>query len=109
MKEDIINFLMERLQEPSTWRGVIWLITALGFALDPDQRESIVTTGMAFVGLIGVFTKDKKKEVIQEQQQKTEEAVIEYKKTTPDPNKPKKPVKPKVPKGKDKDNFFNDK
>lgn len=59
--ESIISFFIQRLNEPSTWRGLIWLVTALGLALSPEQKESIVTTGMAVAGLIGVFTKDKSK------------------------------------------------
>lgn len=109
MKEEIINFLLERLKEPSTWRGIIWLITAFGFALDPDQREAIVTTGMSLVGLIGVFTSEYKKpqepesvpeeikEVQIKQKQKTTEAVNNVRKS-------KKNGKTKP----DPDNFFND-
>lgn len=43
------------LGEASTWRGMIFLITALGVQFDPDQIDAIVATGLAIHGLIGVF------------------------------------------------------
>jgi hypothetical protein len=57
---DITNFILDRLDEPSTWRGFIALLTAAGVALSPEQADAIVATGLALIGLFGVFTKDKK-------------------------------------------------
>lgn len=51
------DHLFDRLQEPSTWRGLVWITTALGFGVSPDQMEAIVGAGCAVAGLIGVFTK----------------------------------------------------
>ena len=51
----IIAYLIERLDEPSTWRGIVWFITAFGIVLSPEQKESVVATGMAIAGLVGVF------------------------------------------------------
>lgn len=45
-------------REPSTWRGLIWLLTAAGVALSPDQQAAIVAGGMAFAGLLGAFLSD---------------------------------------------------
>lgn len=79
----IIEFIVTRLSEPSTWRGVIWIATAFGLALDPSQKEAIISAGMALAGLVGVFTKDKAKptkeqiDKVQEiVQQKVDEAVL---------------------------------
>ena len=49
------------LAEPGTWRGIIMISTAFGASLDEEQQNSIITTGIAVVGLIGVFFKDDKK------------------------------------------------
>jgi len=49
------------LAEPGTWRGIIMIATAFGASLDEEQQNSIITTGIAVVGLIGVFFKDDKK------------------------------------------------
>ena len=70
----MLEYILSRLAEPSTWRGIIWIATAFGFALSPDQKEAIATAGMALVGAIGVFTKDKAKPT-QEQIQKVNEMI----------------------------------
>jgi hypothetical protein len=53
-----MNWIMNRLREASTWRGLVWLLVASGVALRPDQVEALVVTGMALAGLLGVFLKD---------------------------------------------------
>jgi hypothetical protein len=52
--------LLRRAQEPSTWRGAVWLATALGVGISPEMALSISQAGMAIAGLIGVLTKDAK-------------------------------------------------
>jgi hypothetical protein len=52
-------YLLERLKEPSTWRGLTALLTAVGVALSPEQVNAIVSAGLALIGVLGVFTKDK--------------------------------------------------
>ncbi len=54
-----MNWLLNRLREASTWRGLVWLLTVSGVALRPDQVEAIVLAGMAIAGLLGVFLQDK--------------------------------------------------
>lgn len=46
------------IRETSTWRGLIWLLTAVGVSLSPDQQTAITTGGMALAGLIGTFLPD---------------------------------------------------
>ncbi len=53
------NYAIERLKEPSTWRGFVWLATAAGITLAPEAVESIVVIGTTAAGLVGVLTKDK--------------------------------------------------
>lgn len=52
------EYLMERLKEPSTWRGVVMLLTTAGMTISPELQNVIVSVGLAVVGLLGVFTKD---------------------------------------------------
>lgn len=54
-----MNWILQRLREPSTWRGLVWLATVAGLALSPQQAEAIVTAGMALAGLLGVFLPEK--------------------------------------------------
>ena len=44
--------------EPSTWRGLVLVVTAFGAVLTPEQQGAIVSFGIALAGLIGVFVKD---------------------------------------------------
>jgi hypothetical protein len=37
-----LSYIYARLSEPSTWRGIIALVTAAGVALSPDQVDKIV-------------------------------------------------------------------
>jgi hypothetical protein len=54
----ILDYILNRLNEVSTWRGITLLLTALGISLNPEQVAAITTTGLAIVGAINVFKKD---------------------------------------------------
>lgn len=56
----IVDYIIERLSENSTWRGLVLLSTALGVVLSPEQIESIIATGLAIIGTINVFRKSPK-------------------------------------------------
>jgi hypothetical protein len=53
-----MNWLLDRLKEESTWRGIVLLVTALGVKLDPERGEAIIALGLAVVGLINVLRKE---------------------------------------------------
>lgn len=53
-----MNWFLDRLKEPSSYRGLVWLLTALGVSLSPEAWQYITTIGMAAAGLIGVLTHD---------------------------------------------------
>jgi hypothetical protein len=55
----IVNILLERLSENSTWRGLILVATALGVKLDPELQNQILVAGLGLVGLINVLRKGK--------------------------------------------------
>lgn len=46
-----MNYMLERLREPSTWRGIVMLVTALGVSLTPDQQSAISKQGLPLSGL----------------------------------------------------------
>lgn len=50
------SYLIARVKEPSTWRGLVLLLTAAGVPMAPALAESIITVGLAVAGLIGVAT-----------------------------------------------------
>lgn len=53
-----MNWLLNQLKEASTWRGLVWLLTVFGIALNPEQTAAITALGMAVAGALGVFLKD---------------------------------------------------
>ena len=57
---NFLKFALDRLDEPSTWRGLVAIATALGVQLSPDLQAAIISAGMAVIGLIAVLTADKK-------------------------------------------------
>ena len=52
-------YVIERMKEPSTWRGIVLLLTAIGVPVAPALADAIVSVGLAVAGLIGVATPDK--------------------------------------------------
>jgi hypothetical protein len=55
----ILDYILARLSENSTYRGAIFLAAALGLQLSPEHQEAIVTAALAVVGAINVFRKGK--------------------------------------------------
>ena len=55
----MIEYVLARLKEASTWRGLIGLLTAAGISISPELLDKIVAAGMALMGVIGKFFKDK--------------------------------------------------
>ena len=51
-------YLLARLKEASTWRGIALLLTAFGVQIAPDVQEAIISAGVAVAGAIGVFFPD---------------------------------------------------
>lgn len=54
-----MNWIIDRLKEESTWRGIVLLVTACGVKLEPDKAQAIIATGLAIVGLINVLRKER--------------------------------------------------
>lgn len=52
-------YLAARLKEPSTWRGIVLLLTAFGVPIAPAMADTIVSVGLAVAGFIGVAAPDK--------------------------------------------------
>lgn len=56
----MLQFILERGKEPSTWRGLVAIVTAAGVSLSPELAEAVIALGLAVIGIIGVITADKK-------------------------------------------------
>lgn len=55
----MLSFILQRLKEATTWKGIIMLLAAAGVTLDPDQIQAIIAAGLALIGVIDVFIKEK--------------------------------------------------
>lgn len=55
------QYMLERLKEASTWRSIVYVLTAAGVPMAPGMAEYIVAAGMGIAGVIGILTKDKLK------------------------------------------------
>jgi hypothetical protein len=55
----IIEVILAKLSENSTWRGLILLAMALGLKIDPELQNQILTAGLSLVGIINVIRKGK--------------------------------------------------
>ena len=55
------KYVIQRLAEPSTWRGIVALVTAAGISLSPEQAAAITAAGLAVIGVVGAFFSDKVK------------------------------------------------
>lgn len=51
------DYILDRVKEPSTWRGFILFLTAIGVPIAPELQTAIVSAGLGVAGLIGVVTK----------------------------------------------------
>jgi C4-dicarboxylate transporter len=56
----LLNFLLSRAKEASTWRGATVIATTLGVALSPALSDAIILAGSAVFGLIEVIRSEKK-------------------------------------------------
>lgn len=54
-----MDWLKARAVEQSTWKGVGWLLVALGL-VPVGSVELVVSAGVALVGLVEVVRKEKK-------------------------------------------------
>jgi hypothetical protein len=50
--------ILESLRQPSAWRGLIWILTAIGINLSPDEAANVMALGAAAAGTAGALIKD---------------------------------------------------
>lgn len=55
-----LSWLLDRLKEPSTWYGVIAMLTSAGVNFDPDLTNQIISAGVGLAGIVAFVTKEKK-------------------------------------------------
>ncbi len=53
----IVDAILTKLGENSTWRGIILVSTALGLKIEPALQEQILVAGLGLIGLINILRK----------------------------------------------------
>lgn len=53
-----MEWFVDRMTEPSTWRGLVGLLTSAGIIVSPELATQIVAAGLAVMGLINVIRKE---------------------------------------------------
>ena len=54
-----MKYILDRLKEPSSWRGLVLITTAFGVSVNPELMDSIIAAGTGLAGVIGFAFKDK--------------------------------------------------
>lgn len=53
-----MSWLMDRLSEPSTWRGIIAIAASAGVTVSPEHAVTIASVAACVVGAINVVRKE---------------------------------------------------
>ena len=53
-----VKFIIARLSEASTWKGIFLLLTAAGVTLKPELQAAITAVGLSLTGLVGIAVPD---------------------------------------------------
>lgn len=56
MKKAILGYVIDRLREFSTWRGIAALVATGGVLIAPAQLEAIYKAFIAALGVVAAFT-----------------------------------------------------
>ncbi len=60
MNSGIVDYVLARLREFSTWRGIAALAATAGVLVAPEQLDAAYKAFVAFLGLAAVFTPNKR-------------------------------------------------
>ena len=52
---NLMNFIWQKLQEPSTIRGILALLAGFGITIAPQYHDAIIATFLGLIGIINVY------------------------------------------------------
>jgi len=55
-----MEWILRRLKEPSSWRGIIVLVGICGYTISPELEEQIILVGTGLLGLVEIVRREKK-------------------------------------------------
>jgi hypothetical protein len=56
--KNLLQWILDRASERSTWIGLIGIATSAGIGISPVQAEAITTVGIGLAGAVMAFTAD---------------------------------------------------
>lgn len=54
-----MEFILNRIREPSTWSGIASLAVAFGLGIPPGTVEAVTQVGVGVAGLFAVFLRER--------------------------------------------------
>ena len=51
------EWILSKLKEPGTWKGIIGILGAVGITVTPEQADNIIAGILAIIGMINVGKK----------------------------------------------------
>ncbi len=54
-----MNWLLYRLKEPSTYKGLFALLTVFGLSIKPELAEQIIAVGVALISIVEIVRREK--------------------------------------------------
>jgi hypothetical protein len=58
-RHGMLNWIKDRLEEPSTYQGITGLLATIGYAMNPEMLEFIITTAVGLISLIQMSKSEK--------------------------------------------------
>lgn len=71
-----VDYIVARLQEPSTWVSLGSMLTGLGIVIAPDKWQAIMGIGLGLGGLLGAILRERKKATPAEIKEIVKETVV---------------------------------
>ncbi len=59
MGESVVGVIVRKAKEPSTWKGIGWILAAAGL-VPVGSVDLVVSAGIGLVGLVEVLRKESK-------------------------------------------------
>lgn len=52
MFNKIVDGLIDRMQTQDFWRGIVYVLTAVGIGISPENAATVVSVGLAISGVV---------------------------------------------------------
>lgn len=56
----MIDSILEKIKEKSTWAGLLGALSVIGFTFSPELKDALASVILAFVSVVAILVKEKK-------------------------------------------------